>query len=252
MLPDDNLILVGPTDVLYNIKDKFNPEPYKHTKRVTILGASETGIVLSRILNNSRFKVRFIEKSAKLCEALANEFPDASVIKGDGTSLKLLEEEQIGNSDYFVACTKDDEDNIMTCVQAKRLGVKHAQLVINKPDYEPVINEIKSTLGIEVAVSPRNATVRELLRYISVEKYTELATLPGEEAKIIEVLIPNDFRHTNRKIKEIPWPKRCTIIGLLHKFRASVPTPEDVVLPGDRIVTIIMNDKINDLLNLLT
>ena len=58
------------------------------------------------------------------------------VICGDGTSLRLLEEEQISEADYFVACTKDDEENILTCLQAAKLGADHVQLVVNKGDYE--------------------------------------------------------------------------------------------------------------------
>lgn len=251
ILAGDNIILVGPPETLFEIKEKFNPDEPKISKRVTLFGATETGIVLARILDNSRFQVRIIEDSPRICEALAKEMPDATIIQGEGTSLKLLEEEQIGDSDYFVACTKDDEDNIMTCVQAKRLGTEHVQLVINKPDYEIVINDIQNSLGIEAAVSPRNATIRELLRYITHDNFSELATLPGGKAKIIEITIATGCPQKNRKIKEIPWPQQCIIIGLQHKFRASVPTAEDVVLAGDRLVAIIPNDQIEQLLDLL-
>ena len=30
----------------------------------------------------------------------------------------VLEEEEVGSADFFIACSKDDEDNIMTCLQA--------------------------------------------------------------------------------------------------------------------------------------
>ena len=50
---------------------------------------------------------------------------------------------KIGFADYFVACTKNDEENILTCIQASKLGAKHVQLVINKSDYDKLINSLK-------------------------------------------------------------------------------------------------------------
>lgn len=96
------------------------------------------------------------------CRDLAEAFPNVTVINGSATSLRLLEEEQIGDADYFMACTKDDEENVMTCLQAKKLGVAHVELVINKPDYEQVLQNISGFLNFESIVSPRRVTVSEI------------------------------------------------------------------------------------------
>ncbi|MCZ6671974.1 MAG: NAD-binding protein [Verrucomicrobia bacterium] len=48
---------------------------------------------------------------------MAERFPDITVIHGDATSLRVLEEERVGSADYFVAATNEDEDKVMTCIQ---------------------------------------------------------------------------------------------------------------------------------------
>ena len=80
--------------------------------------------------------------------------------------------------DYFVGCTKDDEDNILTCLQAAKLGADHVQLVINKGDYDQLLGILKTMLGIEVVVSPRKATADFMERSLSHEAVHELAEFP--------------------------------------------------------------------------
>jgi len=53
---------------------------------------------------------------------------------------------------------KDDEENILTCIQASKLGAEHVQLLINKGDYDDLLGMLQTRLDIEVAVSPRRAT----------------------------------------------------------------------------------------------
>lgn len=247
----DSVTLIGTPVGIFEIKPKFHPEEKHSLRRITLYGGTETAIMLAGILAPSRFSIRFIENDPGLCDTLSKQFPKASVIQGDATSLRLLEEEQIGDSDYFVACTKDDEDNIMTCIQAKRLGAEHVQLVINKPDYEPVLDNISKALGVELAVSPREATTNELLRYISIEPVLELACLPNGNTKIVKVNIPTDCPYANKSIREIPWPSPCVVMGLIHMYRAKVPTADDVILAGDKLLIIINDEHIPELAKLL-
>ena len=122
-----------------------------------------------------------------MCEELALKFPDVTIIHGDPTSRRLLEEEQIGSVDYFVAAGLDDEDNVMSCLQAKQLGAKNVILLMNKPDYEDVLQHIGKSIGIEHIVSPRIASKNEMVRFISNESVVELSSLPNDIAKVLEV-----------------------------------------------------------------
>jgi trk system potassium uptake protein TrkA len=248
----DLVTLVGPTEALFEIKPKFDPEAAKDLVRVVISGASETALVLLRLLSNPRFKVRILEANPRQCRVLAERYPQATVIHGSATSLRLLEEEQIGACDYFVGCTRDDEENVMTCLQAAKLGAKHVQLVINKPDYEAVLNNLSGTLGIQLTVSPRITTGNEVLRYISKEPYIELAALPGGEVRVVELLVAKDSPCVNKTIRDLPLPRGTVIVALQHKFQAKVPRAEDVLLAGDRVVVIVRQNQIKDVVNLLT
>lgn len=248
----DLLTMVGPPEALFELRGEFEHQTRADTIRVVIFGGSETAIALVRLLKNPRFKIRVIEGDKHACHKLAGRFPHITVIHGSATSLRLLEEEQIGSADYFLACTRDDEDNIMTCLQARKLGAKHVQLVFNKPDYEDVLDELKENLGVELAVAPRKATVTEIMRYLSPDPYTLLAVLPNETGRILEIRVSPDSPCIEKPLKAISLPKGVVIVALMHKFQAKVPGADDIILAGDRLVVMAREGSVSEMLKLLT
>ena len=233
----------GHPEALFKLREKFNPKHKFDSSRVVLFGGSETAINLIQLLSNPRFKIRVIEKDPDTCRELAERFPHVTIIHGDATSLRLLEEEQIGGVDYFVGCTKDDEENILTCLQASKLGAKHVQLVINKGDYDQLLGMLKTTLAIEVVVSPRRATADYMLRILSTKTVATLAELPNRGGRILEVRISHASPCVGRRVKNMQLPHGSLLVALQHKFKAKVPTADDVILAGDRVVVIVHADQ---------
>ena len=241
----------GHPEALFALREKFDPKHKIDLSRVVLFGASETAINLIQLLTNPRFKIRVIEKNLEVCRELAERFPNITVINGDATSLRLLEEEQIGSADYFVGCTKDDEENILTCIQASKLGAKHVQLVINKGDYDELLGMLKTTLAIEVVVSPRRATADFMLRTLSTETVATLADLPHQGVRILEVRISHSSPCVGRSVKDLQFPRGSLLVALQHKFKAKVPAADDIILAGDRVVVAVNHDQEKALLERL-
>lgn len=233
----------GHPDALLTLREKLEPRKKIVTSRVVLFGGSETAINLVKLLSNPRFKIRIIEKDRAKCKQLADRFPHITVIHGDATSLRLLEEEQVGSADYFVGCTKDDEENILTCVQASKLGVKHVQLVINKGDYDDLLDMLRTTLSIETVVSPRSATAKFILNTLSPKMVTTLAELPEQNMRILEILISHASPCVGRSVKNIKIPRGSLLVALQHKYKVKVPAADDTILAGDRVVVIVSNDQ---------
>lgn len=117
----DKATIIGTPDNILKDRRVFSSAS-PAAQRIVLYGATETAISVIRRLHDHRFKIRVIEPDLEKCKTLAESFPNVTVINGSATSLRLLEEEQIGSADYFIACTKDDEENVMTCLQAKSLA----------------------------------------------------------------------------------------------------------------------------------
>ncbi|MDQ8202827.1 Trk system potassium transporter TrkA [Pelagicoccus sp. SDUM812003] len=250
----DQVTVFGHPDSLFETKALFDPSSKGSAKiAVTILSGSEIAISLARLLSNPRFKIRIIEKDLKLCQSLAERLPNVTMIHGDGTSLRVLEEEEVGHSDFFVACRKDDEDNIMTCLQAFKLGAKHTMLAINRADYIEILEKLSNSLGVELAVSPRVAATNEVLRYIGKKPFIELeenAQGAQDSNCIIELDIAEKSAVAGKRIRDVAWPKECVLVGHEHNYMPKTPTGDDVLQAGDSIIAIICKSRIKELLKL--
>lgn len=247
---DDFITAFGSANDLYDFRAKVDPRSTGQYRNIVVLGGSEVAISLLRLLNSTRFRVRIIEKNSEKAQALAMQFPHATLINGDGTELRLMEEEQIGNADYFVASTADDERNILSAVQAHKLGARHVQAILNKSDYEEILFNMKGLLGIETIVSPRIVAATQVLRYLSREPYVELFSFPHQNGRILEFRVKAGSAVDGRALREVSWPPRCVVVALLHKHLARVPGADDKILADDRVVVITRDENLRDLLRL--
>jgi len=247
----DNVTLFGHPDALFESQTLFDPGS-KGSNRISIvlLGGSEIAISIVRLLSNPRFRIRIIESNLKLCRSLAESFPNVTIVHGEGKSLRVMEEEEVGSADFFVACTKDDEINIMTCLQAKKLGVKHTLLSYTRSDYIEVLATLKEPLGLEFAVSPRSAATHEVLRYIGEKPFIELESEGSETNCIIELEIHPKSKIAGKRIRDIDWPEECVIVGQEHNYSPQMPAGDDIIEAGDSIIAIISKQKIDELLKL--
>ncbi len=249
--PDDLVTIFGSPDAVYSTREKLEPGSGSSHMKVVLFGGGEISTALIRLLTNPRFAIRIIEGNPAACQSMAEKFPQVTVIQGDGTSLRLMEEEQVGNADYFVACTKDDENNIVTGLQAAKLGSQHVQAVINKSDYDEVLDSLKLALGVELIVSPRIVTANEIQRIISTERYHRLGELPSDGGIIIEAIINHDSEIAGKTVAESQLSKYGQIVAIQHKYESKMPAPNDKLLGGDRLVFITLEDRLKDLIKLL-
>jgi Trk K+ transport system NAD-binding subunit len=99
-----------------------------------IAGGGNIGLRLARALE-ADYSVRMIEHNKRRCDVLAAKLNRALVLNGDATDEELLVQENIAEMDLFVAVTNDDENNIMSCLLAKKMGARRVVALINRRSY---------------------------------------------------------------------------------------------------------------------
>lgn len=220
--------------------------------KIVIFGGDEYGAVLAQMLEAKKhFKVRLMEASRERCERLTEQLQTTAIIHGDATSLQQLKEEQVGDADFFVAMSHEDEDNVMTCLQARSLGAGRCLALVHRADYADVISSNEERLGIHAAVSPRVAVSRDLMRFITSERYHQVMSFPGE-VELIELTIPEAAEVVGKKLNEIACPVGSGLVALLHDQQALVPGGGDVLQAGDTIYAITTAEARPAFIRLLT
>jgi trk system potassium uptake protein TrkA len=247
----DHVTVFGEPRKLQEIINRLRRgESSDDSTKVVIFGGGEYGFSLAQMLEGWNYRVRIFETNPSLCEDLTERLASTTVLNVDATSLSELREEQVGDADFFVATSESDEDNVMTCLQAHNLGAKHCLTLIHRADYADAISSSGAHIGIMAAVSPREATRRELERFVTSDRYHVIKAL--ENCDLIEASVPEGAEIVDKKVSEVEWPEGSGLVALLHGVHASVPAADDVIHAGDHIYAMVSTSARNKLLKVLT
>ncbi len=237
VLAGDRITLIGSRDEIDNVRKMFQPQlPPK--RNVVIAGGGEIGYHLARVLEAARFKVTLIEHDRQRCEFLAGVLKRATVVHADVKRRACLEEERVGNADVFVACTGDDEDSIMACVEARELGAESILCIVDRPDYANVV----AKLGIDHTVSPREVVARQILAFLNtgpVISRIPLAT--GGPIQILEIEVGEGAAATQHALSALDLPQQCLIGAVIRESYVRVPGADHRFAPGDTVVALVEN-----------
>ena len=212
--------------------------PQPSAKNVVIFGGSECGVALAQMLESGNDRVRVFERDRQRCGRLAQLLQSTTIINADATSLPHLREEQVGEADFFVAVTDQDEDNVMTCLQASNLGTGRTLALIHRADYADAIQRSGAELGIMGAVSPREATRSDLMRFVTTRSTRTMLEL-DEGVELIEAGVPADSPLDGMRVEDVEWPAASGLVALLHGQTASVPAAGDEIGAGDTLYAIV-------------
>jgi len=75
---------------------------------------------------------------------------------------ETLKEADIENTDLLIACTTNDETNVLCAILGKKLGVKHAITRVRDPKCFTEINNMKEELGIDLVFNPELRTAIDI------------------------------------------------------------------------------------------
>lgn len=233
----DEVTMFGNQTALKNTLPLFDRRKRGAHRQVFIFGGGEYGAALAKLLLDWDHHVTILDRDPKACDRLKKEMPGVTVESVDATSLAELKELNVGKADYFVATTQSDEDNVMTCMQAHDLGDVTCLTLIHRADYARVLSGAGTRLGIKAAVSPREATLNDLLRFISEDSSHVMAELDFGE--LIETTVKPECAADGRTVAAIPWPSNCVVVGLGHKRKVKLPAAGDIVRGGDNLYAVV-------------
>lgn len=132
--------------------------------KIIIAGAGDVGFHLAKLLANEGHDIVLVDKdNVRLKQASASL--DVSIVKGNSTSYKVLEEADVQNSDLLIAVTSSEEANLTTSMIGKHLGAKQTIARIQNVEY--LLNKEKldlKDLGIDEIISPESLAAKEIKR----------------------------------------------------------------------------------------
>lgn len=210
-------------------------------KRVMIAGGGNIGLRLAEALEE-KYSVKIIDHNHQRTKHLANNLSSTIVLEGDASDKKLLINENIESMDVFCAVTNDDEANIMSCMQAKRLGVRHVIALVKQVAYVDLIDNSE----IDIVISPQKIMIGSILAHIRRGDITKVYSLPMGTAEVLELVVHGDDKTSNvigRAINALKLPKGSSVAGIIRGGNNLMLQRETKIESDDKVLIFVEASK---------
>ena len=210
-------------------------------RRVMIAGGGNIGSRLAAALEDD-YEVKLVDHNKQRAEVLAQRLRHTLVLVGDATDEELLLQENVDEMDVFCALTNDDEDNIMSCLLAKRMGARKVIALINRPTYVDLLQGGE----IDIALSPAQATIGPLLTHIRRGDVTVVHSLRRGAAEALEAVVHGDEKSSKlvgRRIEQVALPEGASIGAILRGETVIIAHHDTLIRPEDHLIIFVPNKR---------
>ncbi|WP_121744481.1 Trk system potassium transporter TrkA [Natronorubrum halophilum] len=235
---DDRIVVIGsPSSVKEFAMEVCIPEGTSSADDVVVVGGSEIGFQTAREFEAHGFEPRLIERDHERAREIAEALPKTFVMESDATDTDFLSREHIDEADIVIAALDSDEKNLLVSLLARRVGVGRTVAIIENTEY----TDLFETVGIDVAINPREETAEEIVRFTRTDQTEKIAMLEHDRAEVIEVELGPGSALAGRSIADsMADLPDCVVIGAISRGGDLItPRGTTVPQPGDHIVIFV-------------
>lgn len=141
--------------------------------KIIIAGAGEVGFHLAKLLSYESQDITLIDTD-KESLSYADTHLDIRTIKGDATSIAILQDARVDGVDLLIAVTASETTNITVCVLAKQLGAARTIARISNTEFiEHKELAGFSKFGIDELISPESLAAAEIELLLSQSGFSD-------------------------------------------------------------------------------
>jgi trk system potassium uptake protein TrkA len=247
----DRVVLVGDDEAIReakglldigSIRDEATP-----IEKLMIGGASRIGVNIAKLIERE-VDVTLIEPDPDVAEMASKQLSGTLVIRGEPTDRELLLDEGISSVDAFIGATAAQGKNILSCFLARKLGAKSTIALVDQIELVDILHDV----GIDLATSPRIATVNTILQYAhQTEDLVSLAVMQQGEARVLEFMVTSKSKLAGKALRKIPMPPNTIIAAIVRDGDTVIPHGDTVIEVGDTAVVFARTESIPKLKKLI-
>jgi trk system potassium uptake protein TrkA len=240
----DRVVIVGDdkaikeTKELLGIRGKLGEDA--PIQKVMIAGATRIGVNIAKLLERD-VDVSLIEADRQLAEEASAHLSSTLVIQGEPTDRDLLMDEGVASVDSFIGATEAQGKNILSCFLAQKMGAHSTIALIDQLELVDLLYDV----GIDLATSPRIATVNTILQYAhQSEDLVSLAVMQQGEARVLELIVHAKSKITGKPLRKIGMPSNSIIAAIVREGATIIPHGETTIDVGDTAVVFARTESI--------
>ena len=209
--------------------------------KIIIAVAGEVGFHLAKLLSYESQAITLID-SKKESLMYADSHLDIKVIKGDATSIAILKEARINDTELFIAVTASETTNITACVLAKQLGASQTIARISNTEFIDMKEEVGfARFGIDELISPESLAADEIELLLKQSVFNDTYAFEDGALTMLGLNLSRTAIIVGKSIKEAAklMPEVHFVPIAIQRFGTHltiIPRGDTVLKEGDHVV----------------
>jgi len=223
--------------------------------KIIIAGAGEVGFHLAKLLSFESQDITLIDNN-KVNLEYADTHLDIRTVKGDATSIKVLNDAQIKGADLVVSVTSSETTNITICVLAKQLGANRTIARISNTEFIENKDELGFVkFGIDELISPESLAAKEIELLINQSAFNDTFQFDDGKLTMVGFKLSKNAPFVGKSVKEAAsiFPKLHFIPIAIQRFGTQytlIPRGDTQFREGDQVYFITTEDGVQELYKL--
>jgi len=170
------------------------------------------------------------------------------VIDGDGSDPDILHDAGAHITDFLLAVTDKDQNNLVVSEIAKQhFHIPHILSLVNDPDNEIVFDK----LGLK-AVSTTNLLIHVIEQMALTEQMTNMLPVAEGLVNLSELILSEQSPVVGMQLKDIVMPEDSLIACLVRGEKPIIPRGNTTLQAKDKLIVVTLPDNHAQVLRLLT
>ena len=173
--------------------------------KIIIAGTGEVGFHLSKLLAQESHDIVIVDTSKRALEKATKNL-DVSTIRGDATSIKILERAGISKADLLIAVTSTQHINILSCIIGKNLGVKRciARIANSELLHRKETFDLKD-IGINQVIYPESLGASEIKKLLKESAVSDSFVFDKGKLQLIGIKIDEKSELKDKTLAETTY-----------------------------------------------
>ena len=233
----DKLYIAGSKENVEKFLDYTEGHPTPKRQLVIIAGANKVSEIIATKLIEEGHEVRFVEDNHQQIETLLNAMNrDVMIVNGHITDEEVQLEAGVAKCDIFIGIDDLEEQNILGCILAKRLGAKKTVAITHKPEYISILP------AMDVIDSGFNSTlvsINTIFRLMGDSSFRIDSRLLAFQAFLKEFTIKPSSTLIGKTLKNCKLPSSAVLAMIFRDNQVITPNGDTELKEGDVVVAIV-------------
>ncbi|MEM7736444.1 MAG: Trk system potassium transporter TrkA [Deinococcota bacterium] len=204
---------------------------------IIIVGANDTAEQIADALYHGH-NVTILDNDPAAIQAF--ESMDVQVVIGNGADPKALREAGADKANALIACTMNDDVNVLSCLAAEGLGTQQTMAFVTRERYiEAFAQEgpMESVgLVIDRILWPQRTLANQIVDIVQVPRALDSALFATGKVKLLEYRLEADDPLTDTPLSELSLPPSVLVAGTIQDDHFVVPSGQTVLHEDDRVI----------------